>query len=164
MLLKVTASGRLEHRWLPAEQGAAGWSAWTPAPFDGRILDVVAISGWPQQIEIFVLDAEGSVWNRWWWKDRDWEPKTGFSYRGRPFGGPAAGIAALSAGEGHFNVFVASLDGRIATLPHVQTYETKWRPCPQRHDLHDGWWPAFDYSTDDIVYPGPAGVDDLTAP
>lgn len=152
MLLRIDDTGRLEQRWLPASDDDGGWTPWMIAPIDAPVADVAVISGWSRQIEIFVLDSDGGVWNRWWWEDRDWEPRDGFSYRGRPFGGPAAGIAALSAGDGHFNVFVAALDGRIATLPHVDTFEVKWRSCPHGRGLNDGWWPAFDYTEDDVVY------------
>lgn len=152
VVLRVTDAGHLEHRWLPAHDGDPGWSPWMRAPFDGQVSDAAALSGWPRQIEIFVLDADGGVWNRWWWDNRGWEPSHDFSYRGRPFAGPAAGIAALSAGGGHFNVFVTSHDGRVAMLPHVNSFDQKWRPCPGDTDLQDGWWPAFDYTGDDIAY------------
>lgn len=153
MVLRVSASGRLEQRWLPFDDANPAWSDWTEAPFGGEVIDAAAISGWPQQIEIFVLDSHGGVWNRWWWPDKGWKPESGFSYRGRPFGQPASAITALNAGNGHFNVFVESHDGRIATLPHVNTYDSKWRPCPSAtNGLHDGWWPAFDYTAADIVY------------
>lgn len=144
-LFRVTDSGQLEHRWLIADSGGAEWSAWSFAPFDGQVVDVAAISGWSEQIEVFVLDDVGGVWNRWWWEHKGWEPTDGFDFRGRPFQGqPVRGIAALSAGGGHFNVFVEAQDGRVAMLPHLARAGKTWLLCDSDDALGDGWWPAFE--------------------
>lgn len=144
-LFRVTASGELEHRWLGAKPGEARWSPWSIAPFVGKVIDVAAISGWPEQIEVFVLDGSGGVWNRWWWEHKGWEPADRFDFRGRPFrDDPVRGIAALSAGGGHFNVFVEAQDGRTAMLPHLVREGEKWQLCDSSVALGDGWWPAFE--------------------
>jgi hypothetical protein len=78
-LFRVTESGQLEHRWLSAGPRQANWSAWSVAPFDGQVVDIAVISGWPEHIEIFVLDDAGGVWNRWWWEHKGWEPADGLT-------------------------------------------------------------------------------------
>lgn len=141
---RVTEDGQLKRRWLDA--GAAEWSPWRHVPFAPRALGVAAISGWPEQIEVFVVDASGAVWNRWWWLDRGWLPRDGaFNPLGRPFAEVGVrGFSALSAGAGHFDVFVEAADDRTAVLPHVEGPDgPHWRRCEGAEALGDGWWPAY---------------------
>lgn len=143
-LFRLSPAGAIEHRWLVGGSGQARWSPWSFAPFTGTAIGLAAISGWSEQVEVFVLDDTGGVWNRWWWEDRGWEPADGFEFHGRPFGDePVRSIAALSAGGGHFDVFVEALDGRIAVLPHLDRPGPRWLLCTTDAALGDGWWPAF---------------------
>ncbi len=141
---RVTAGGGVEHRWLDASADVGTWTEWQRSPFDRVAQAVSAISGWGKQIEVFVLDIEGEVWNRWWWKDRGWLPVAGYNRLGRPFVGDAHQISAVNTGSGHFNLFVEAVDGRLAMLPHVNGPDGPyWRRCPYLDALNDGWWPAF---------------------
>ncbi len=143
-IFRLTPAGELEQRWLSGKRGERRWSSWSVAPFAGNIVDVAAISGWPSHIEVFVLDDVGGVWNRWWWEDRGWQPEGGFEFHGRPFGEISAqAIAALSGGDGHFNVFVEAFDGQLAMLPHLPRDVDNWQLCESDGALADGWWPAF---------------------
>jgi hypothetical protein len=147
---RLTSYGRLEHRWLDTSRPEHGWTEWQRAPFEGTAVAVAAISGWDEQVEIFVLDAEGQVWNRWWWHDRGWQPKGGFNPLGAPFPFRARALSALSAGNGHFNVFVESADGELAVLPHVNGADGYyWRRSCGPDALNDGWWPTFAPSSKD---------------
>jgi hypothetical protein len=139
---RVSAGGVLESRLLAGSK----WSAWSRAPFEDEAVGVAALSGWPEQIEVFVLDRRGRVWNRWWWHERGWLPEQSFSPLGQPFpSGTVRGFSAISAGEGHFNVFVELEDGRSAVLPHVEGPDgPHWRRCEGPDALGDGWWPAYD--------------------
>jgi hypothetical protein len=145
-VFRVTSTGAVEHRWLDTAAPSPEWSAWCRAPFEPAAVAVSAISGWDEQIEVFVLDDLGRVWNRWWWHDRGWTPTHEFNPLGTPFG-PAIrprALSALSAGGGHFNVFVQAPDGRLAMLPHVLGPEgPHWHHCGDPEALDDGWWPAF---------------------
>lgn len=142
-VFRVTDSGRLVHRWI--DEGQSRWAEWSPAPLEVQAQGVAAISGWPEQIEVFALDVDGGVWNRWWWADRSWTP-AGFNWLGRPFPEERAiAVSALSAGDGHFNVFVESQSGEMAVLPHLPGEGgATWRRCEHPSALGDGWWPAWD--------------------
>ena len=124
-VFRVTNDGSLEHRWIDAAR-TPQWCPWQRAPFDGDAAGVAAISGWDEQIEVFVLDRGGCVWNRWWWVDRGWIPSDGFNRLGTPFPGrPTRGLSALSAGSGHFDVMVEAADGSVRS---VTTYPRHRRP------------------------------------
>jgi hypothetical protein len=140
-IYRVTDSGLLECRSLVGVE----WSPWSRAPFEHEAVGVAALSGWPEQIEVFVLDCRGGVWNRWWWHERGWLPEQGFNPLGRPFSrGTARGFSAINSGDGHFNVFVELDDGRSAMLPHVAGPDGPyWRRCKEPGALGDGWWPAY---------------------
>ncbi|QKV80635.1 hypothetical protein [Amycolatopsis sp. Hca4] len=141
---RVTADGAVEHRWLDTATGASEWTGWRRSPFHGTAAALSALSGWDRQLEVFVLDVEGRVWNRWWWQDRGWSPVGGYNGLGRPFSDGARHISAVNAGQGHFTVFVEAADGKIAMLPHVVgPGGPHWRRCPHADSLGDGWWPAF---------------------
>jgi hypothetical protein len=144
-VFRIDAVGNLEHRWLDTTNPEAEWTTWCRAPFEPTALAVAAISGWDEQIEVFVLDSSGTVWNRWWWYDRGWTPADRFNPLGAPFGASEShALSALSAGDGHFNVFVEAVDGRLAVLPHVNGPEGPfWHRCDSPEILGDGWWPAF---------------------
>jgi hypothetical protein len=141
--------GRVESRTIEASD--ARWSDWTATPFDGRAIGVAAISGWPEQIEVFVLDDTGAVFNRWWWTGKGWLPSDGFSPLGRPFDQAAAPqLAVFNAGGGHFNLFVSTGE-TIAMLPHLFTPDgLTWQRCKGPESLGDGWWPAFGPSPRDV--------------
>ena len=147
-IYRVTDSGFLECRSLVG----ARWSPWSRAPFERKAAGVAALSGWPEQIEVFVLDCRGGVWNRWWWHERGWTPEQGFNPLGQPFSrGTVRGFSAINAGDGHFNVFVELDDGRNAMLPHVAGPDGPyWKRCMEPIALGDGWWPAYS--------PVPSGV------
>jgi hypothetical protein len=140
-IYRVTDGGSLECRSFVA----AKWSPWSRTPFEHWAIGVATLSGWPDQIEIFVLDRRGGVWNRWWRHGKEWLPKRGFNPLGRPFRqGKARGFSAVSAGDGHFNVFVEQEDGRTAVLPHVAGPDgPHWWRCDGPEALGDGWWSAF---------------------
>lgn len=142
---RVMAPGLLEHRWLDTSDAGAVWTDWVRAPFPPTAVVVAAISGWDEQLEVFVVDRSGQVWNRRWWHGRGWEPADRFNPLGAPFGTVhPRSLAALSAGGGHFNVFVEDRDGRLAMLPHVNGSDgPHWRRCGGPEALRDGWWPAF---------------------
>ncbi|MCX2950179.1 hypothetical protein [Lentzea sp. NEAU-D7] len=144
-VFQVNSAGDLEHRWLDTTRPAAEWTAWRRAPFEPVAVAVAAISGWAEQIEVFVLDTSGTVWNRWWWHDRGWTPVDRFNPLGAPFGRSGSrDLSALSAGNGHFNVFVGAEDGRLAVLPHINGPQGPyWHRCDTAERLGDGWWPAF---------------------
>ena len=126
------------------------------APFAPVAVAVAAISGWDEQIEVFVADRLGRV-----------EPVVVVPARlgaRRPVQPARCAVrsnaaaeflvgVAHSAGDGHFNVFVEGLDGQLAVLPHVIGPEGPfWRRCEGREALGDGWWPAFDDSLPHSVY------------
>lgn len=145
VVFRITDDGGLEQRWVEPGCVGDGWSAWERAPFDRRAIGVAAISGWDEQIEVFLVDSSGHVWNRWWWRDRGWTPPDAFNPLGAPFvGSESRGLAALSAGGGHFNVFLEAVDGRWAVLPHLPGPRgASWLRCDRPDALGDGWWPAF---------------------
>lgn len=147
-LLRLTAH-HAEHRWLDTTRPAESWSSWESLPFAGHVVDIAAVSGWDQQIEIFVLDSHGQVWNRWWWPETGWTPRSEFNPLGTPFDdSESSSIAALNAGGGHFVVFVEAADGRVAVLPHISDgNRPAWRRHPEPQALNDGWWPAFPSSS-----------------
>lgn len=131
---RVTPRHRVEHRWF--ENGR--WSEWHDFTFERPALDVAAVSGWREHIEVFVLDRNGTVWHRWWWKDSGWHPR--FEDLGRPFGTIATrGISAFSAQDGHMDVLVEAEDGRIANMWFEDG--RGWRGCDDASSLGDGWWP-----------------------
>jgi hypothetical protein len=161
-VFRVTGDGRLEHRWLDLTAVDPVWSRWQAAPLETAAVAVAAISGWDEQIEIFVLDHAGHVWNWWWWQSRGWTPSSGLNPLGAPFGPGSRGLSAFSAGHGHFNVFVEGPRGDLAVLPHVLGPDGPfWRRCSGPRSLGDGWWPAFGqpqgiYRTSEVPH-GPAG-------
>ena len=144
-LFRVTTERALQHRWLDTTDPAAQWTSWQGAPFPHPVAGVGAISGWEEQIEIFLLDTSGRVWNRWWWQQRGWIPQDTFNLLGTPFAsGQATSITALTSGKGHFNVFVEAVGGQIAMLPHIAGPEGYfWLRCTGPEALDDGWWPAL---------------------
>lgn len=156
---RVTAAGSLEHRWLDTSRPGTTWTDWQRAPFAHAAVAVAAISGWDEQIEVFVVDRSCRVWNRWWWYERGWEPADRFNPLGAPFGQiqPRA-LSALSAGGGHFNVFVEGPDGQMAMLPHVNGPGGPfWRRCEGPEALGDGWWPAFGALPEGVYRRAPHG-------
>lgn len=149
---RITDGGDLQCRSLESAKSEEGWSAWERAPFEPEAVGVAAISGWPEQIEVFVIDRAGVVWNRWWWSGRGWAPQDGFNSLGTPFANEdIRGFSALGAGAGHFNVFVEARDGRVAVLPHVDSAQGPvWRRCEGPDALSDGWWPAFGPASSEV--------------
>lgn len=132
---RVTERQRIEHRW----HSDGSWSDWYNFEFERPALDVAAVSGWPDHIEVYVLDTTGRVWHRWWWKNSLWDPA--FHDLGQPFGGDAPrGISATSAHPGHMDVFVEAADGRVANLWYVDG-GGGWNHCEDEWALTDGWWP-----------------------
>jgi hypothetical protein len=145
-VFRISTDRTLEHRWLDTANPEAQWTSWQRDPFRHPVAGVTAISGWEEQIEVFLLDSSGRVWNRWWWQQRGWAPRAAFNPLGTPFAGcEATSITALNAGRGHFNVFVEAANGQIAMLPHVTGPDGHfWLRCTGPEALDDGWWPAFE--------------------
>ena len=135
----------VEERSLDTTVPNSEWTQWGRAPFESQAVAVAAISGWDTQIELFVLDAAGQVWNRWWWLGRGWTPTASFNLLGTPFPDrQSRDLAACSAGGGHFMLCVQHADGTVATLPHVNGPDGPfWLRCHEQAALGDGWWPAF---------------------
>lgn len=155
MVLRITASGTLEHRWVPTDDTTPGWSDWTEAPFDGRIVDAAAISGWPQQIEISSLMLRAASGT-----DGGGPTEAGSLRRGSPTAASRSQRPPPLSLRSAPVMATSTSSSRPTTarspLPHVNTFDTKWRQCPLHvNEMADGWWPAFDYTAADIIYRSP---------
>jgi hypothetical protein len=139
-LFRVTPEGRIEHRWFPRTEDRDDpyWSGWVDFPFRGRAVDVAAVSAWPEHLEVFVLDAEGKVWNRFWWLEGRWNPDS-FRYLGKPFASAqATAIAAASWAVGHMDVQVEAVDRRVRNIWYDGN---RWR---YRNEETSEWWEAWE--------------------
>jgi predicted nucleotide-binding protein len=136
---RVTPEGRIEHSWFPNDRGEQQWEPWYDferhEPVRGLahpIRSVAAASADSESLALFILDADGTVWWRFWRIDTGWSAE--LNPLGQPFGvARNVVLAATSWRAGHIELQAVADDG---SRRNIWFENGRWNP----DDVAAGAW------------------------
>jgi hypothetical protein len=138
--------------------GPFGWNAGYPIPgagsgFAAPGTAVAALARARNLVDLFVVRADGSIWNAGHWGEGipgpgpfGWNPGYMIAGTGPGYANPGAHVTAISRGQGVVDLFVVRPDGAVWNAGHW----TESAPGPGPF----GWSPGYQISGPNFARPG----------
>lgn len=127
--------------WSTFWDPATSWVPWFPIHPDRKMCPGAPVTAyappWGKHIDLFVTDADGTVWSTYWERKTSWVPW--FSIHPEVKAHPGAPVTALVTHTGHYDVFVTNSEGAVLS--------TFW-------EKKTGWVPWFEPRPEVKVQPG----------